>query len=165
MEQSLTVEVITEDDRWNEKEVPFQDIAEHVLKDRPWSQPTEVTILLSNNEAVHKLNRDYRGKDKPTNVLSFPNLSQEDFAHLNQMPQDYVVHLGDVVISFNKIQEESDHAHQPFDHHLIHLTIHGILHLLGYDHVNEKDAEVMQTLEINLLKKYNIPNPYEDFNG
>lgn len=162
---SITVDIVVEDNRWHDWESLFQEIANHVLKDRHWSQDTEITFVLTNNEHIQELNRDYREKDKPTNVLSFPNMSIDDLEHLSEMPEEYLVHLGDVVISFDKLVEESEKYHKSFEHHLIHLTIHGILHLLGYDHIHEQDATIMQSLEINLLKKYNIQNPYEDYDG
>lgn len=103
------------------------------------------------------LNRTYRGKDKPTNVLSFPYTDQSDFPLPKQIQP-----LGDLALCHEVIVMEAQTQHKSLQDHYIHLIIHGILHLLGYDHENDTDAEEMETLEINLLKTLAINNPYED---
>ncbi|HEY8964479.1 MAG TPA: rRNA maturation RNase YbeY [Alphaproteobacteria bacterium] len=112
-----------------------------------------VTYVFSNDASVQTLNRDFRNKDKPTNVLSFPD---------GDVDPDGQRHLGDIVIAIETVTREALDESKTFDNHLIHLLIHGTLHLLGYDHLNDKDAEEMESLEITLLKKIGIGNPYQD---
>jgi len=108
---------------------------------------SELTIVLADDALVHSLNKQFRGKDKPTNVLSFPEAS----------PSAY---LGDVILAFETIKREAAEQHKTFQSHATHLIIHGVLHLLGHDHEDEKDAHAMEQLEIKILKKLGISNPY-----
>ena len=105
-----------------------------------------VSILLTNDTRIQDLNRNFRNKDKPTNVLSFP--SEED------------IFLGDIAISFNTLVKEAEEQDKEFYHHFIHMLIHGVLHLLGYDHETDDEAEEMETLEIKILEDMGIKNPY-----
>jgi probable rRNA maturation factor len=111
----------------------------------------EVGIALSSDAAVQELNARFRGQDNPTNVLSFPSAPgfvEED------------VPSGDIVIAYETVQRESFGEDKPFLHHLAHLTVHGLLHLAGYDHVRDADAETMEALERRILASLNIPDPY-----
>jgi probable rRNA maturation factor len=112
-----------------------------------------VTYVFSNDASVQTLNRDFRHKDKPTNVLSFPDGDRDP---------DGQRHLGDIVLALETVTREALGEGKPFDNHLIHLIIHGTLHLLGYDHLTEGDAAEMESLEIALLSKIGIENPYQD---
>ncbi len=107
----------------------------------------EISFLLTDDNKIQQLNKQYRNKDYPTNVLSFES-------------GDDVV-LGDIVISFDTLLRESIENNKSFDDHFTHLVIHGILHLLGYDHIIDSDAQIMEQIEIDTLKKLNIGNPYE----
>lgn len=119
----------------------------------------ELSILLSDDEQVQELNRDYRGKDKPTNVLSFPALECEAPGHLLLEPGP--LHLGDIVLAYGVVTREADAQGISFDDHLSHLIIHGVLHLIGFDHIENEEAEEMEALEIVLLKEFGIANPYD----
>ena len=120
----------------------------------------EVSILLTNDKEINALNLEYRGKDKPTNVLSFPNLTQNE---LKLLPKNapYPSMLGDLFLSFETLLEESNSEKKPFLDHFNHLVVHGMLHLLGYDHESDDDAEYMQEKEISILKTLCINNPYQ----
>ena len=118
----------------------------------------EISVVLSNDAEIRKLNKNYRHKNKPTNVLSFPAV---DFKNMSKLELKLgFIALGDIVLSYQTIKNESILQKKKFDHHLYHLIIHSLLHLLGYDHEKEKEAEIMKKLEINLLKKLDIANPY-----
>lgn len=116
-------------------------------------QDSELSIVLSNNEQVQILNQTWRKIAKPTNVLSFP---VEDIA-IGEMPGHL---LGDIVLARETIAKEANDFDISFNHHLTHLIIHGFLHIFGYDHIEDKDAEVMETLEISCLGRLGIENPY-----
>ena len=105
-----------------------------------------VSVVLADNDFVHALNKQYRGKDSPTNVLSFEN----------EFPL-----AGDIVVAFGVTREEAKAQGKTFAAHLAHLLTHGALHLQGYDHLNNKDAEKMERLEIKLMKKLGYENPYK----
>jgi probable rRNA maturation factor len=109
----------------------------------------ELAIVLTDDSAIRELNRDWRGIDKATNVLSFPAK--------NGGPQP---HLGDIVLAFETIEREAESEQKPFAHHLAHLAVHGFLHLLGYDHERDKDARAMEQAERDILRRLKIPDPY-----
>jgi probable rRNA maturation factor len=105
----------------------------------------DVTILLSGDKKLAALNRDFRGKDKPTNVLSFPG--SDGYA-------------GDIAIAHGVTAAEAKEAGKTFRDHATHLVVHGMLHLAGYDHERPKDAKVMEPLEVKILKRLGVADPY-----
>jgi probable rRNA maturation factor len=109
----------------------------------------EVSVLLTDDAAIHALNRDWRKIDKPTNVLSFPAAEQADGKL-----------LGDVVIAYETLAREAEDEQRDFLHHLAHLTVHGFLHLLGYDHQTDAQADEMEGLESRIMRSMNLPDPY-----
>jgi probable rRNA maturation factor len=111
----------------------------------------EVCIRLVDPQESQMLNATYRGKDKPTNVLSFP------FEAPPGIPTEI---LGDLAICAEVVAQEAAEQKKPLSNHWAHMVIHGILHLIGFDHINEADAEQMESLEIQLLAQLNIPDPY-----
>jgi probable rRNA maturation factor len=115
----------------------------------------EISFVLTDDKRMRVLNRAYRGKDKPTNVLSFAALDAD--RPKSAMPWL----LGDVVLASGVIAHEAKAQHKSLAHHLSHLAVHGVLHLLGYDHEHETDAEAMEALEIAALAGMGIANPYE----
>ena len=116
-------------------------------------ETVEVSIVLADDDTVHALNRQYRGIDKPTNVLSFPTEKWEEGG-------GQPVLIGDVVLGFETVKREAELADKPLGHHVSHLIVHGILHLLGYDHETDSDAAEMEPLETAILERLNIPDPY-----
>jgi len=121
------------------------------------TEETEAAIVLADDEFVQTLNRDYRGKDKPTNVLSFAAQDDEDPAF---RPPGEPIPLGDVILALETtLKEAADDAKSPADH-LSHLVVHGMLHLLGYDHEEDAEAEIMEAEERAILAVLNIDDPY-----
>lgn len=115
--------------------------------------PVEVSLLLTGDEAVHALNREYRGKDKPTNVLSFPG---ETEAAAPGAP----VLLGDVVLAYETCAREAALEDKSLAHHMTHLIVHGVLHLLGFDHEAVAEARTMEAREVAILEELGIADPY-----
>ena len=107
----------------------------------------EVTIRFSDDEDVHALNHQFRGKDKPTNVLSFPADGDDGY-------------LGDIILAYETIAHEAELSDKPFGNHVAHLVLHGMLHLLGFDHIQESEALEMEALETTILALLNIDDPY-----
>jgi probable rRNA maturation factor len=118
----------------------------------------ELAVMLTDDSGIRTLNCNWRGIDKPTNVLSFPALQPTGAGG----PDDAPRMLGDIAIAYETTRKEADDEQKPFDHHLSHLAVHGFLHLIGYDHENDDDAEAMETLEAEILAQLGIPNPYAD---
>ncbi len=124
------------------------------------NKPVIFNLSLSNNHLVQELNRDYRGMDKPTNVLSFANIDDPDF--YNDIALYEEVELGDIIIALETLQQEADIKHISLKNHFCHLLTHGLLHLLGFDHIEDDEAEHMEATEIKILANLNIPNPYQE---
>lgn len=141
----------------------IQSAVIETLRQSKWTHGAEINILLTDDGAMKKLNQAYRGVNKPTNVLSFPSLEPQEVSVIlkSKDAQESII-LGDVVLAFETIQKESIHQHKPFDEHLVHLVVHGVLHLLGFDHEKNEDAVIMESLEIKILSCLNIRNPYEE---
>ena len=118
----------------------------------------EIAVMLTDDSGIRTLNCNWRGIDKPTNVLSFPALPPTGAVG----PDDAPRMLGDIAIAFETTRQEADDEQKPFDHHLGHLAVHGFLHLIGYDHETDDDAEAMEALETEILAQLGIPDPYAD---
>lgn len=118
----------------------------------------ELAVMLTDDAGIQTLNKNWRGQDKPTNVLSFPALPPTGPIG----PDDPPRMLGDIAIAYETVRREADDEGKAFDHHLSHLAVHGYLHLVGYDHENEADAEDMESLEREVLSHLGIPDPYAD---
>jgi probable rRNA maturation factor len=118
----------------------------------------ELAVMLTDDAGIRTLNSNWRGIDKPTNVLSFPALPPTGPAGPGDAPRM----LGDIAIAYETTRKEADDEQKPFDHHLSHLAVHGFLHLIGYDHESDGDAESMETLEQEILAQLGIPDPYAD---
>jgi len=124
-----------------------------------YARSIEVSVLLTNDESIQNLNRDYRHKDKPTNVLSFP-LESFNAGEYSKVRDD--IAIGDIIFALETIKSEALEQKKMLEHHLAHLSIHGALHLIGYDHEDDRDAEIMEALEIKILAELGISNPYEE---
>lgn len=121
----------------------------------PGSGAAEVSILLCDDDRVQELNRDYRHQDKPTNVLSFANIEATESLEFG--PRLW----GDIVIAYGVASAEALSEGKTLADHLSHLVIHGMLHLLGYDHEDDAEAERMEALEISTLARIGIASPYQ----
>lgn len=115
--------------------------------------PSELSLLFTDDAHIRTLNAVWRGKDRPTNVLSFPAFETSVGDPLPPM-------LGDIVLAFETVEAEAAAEGKPFEHHLTHLVVHGLLHLLGHDHEEEGQAEAMEALERRVLAALAIPDPY-----
>ncbi|MEQ9694715.1 rRNA maturation RNase YbeY [Shimia sp. SDUM112013] len=165
----MLTDTILEDARW--QEVDLDTLAEraavaalaHLGLD---PQDFEIAVLACDDTRIADLNRDFRDKPAPTNVLSWP--SDERGAALDGAVPDPPVpgfagmpeELGDIAIAFETCAREASAAGKPLADHVTHLMVHGVLHLLGYDHVRDKDATLMEGLETAILGKMGLPDPY-----
>ncbi|CCG41495.1 rRNA maturation RNase YbeY [Magnetospirillum molischianum] len=120
--------------------------------------PLELSVVLADDKTVQALNRDWRGKDAPTNVLSFAALDDEDAPLVEGAP----LLLGDVILAWETVSAEAEASGRPLADHFSHLVIHGVLHLLGFDHLDEEEAAEMEGLETRLLATLGISDPYQD---
>jgi probable rRNA maturation factor len=111
---------------------------------------SELAIVLTDDSTIRLLNRDWRGVDAPTNVLSFPA------GRAGGAPP----FIGDIILAYETIATEAAAEDKPLAHHIAHLAVHGFLHLLGYDHVRKKDAQTMEAVERDILRRLRIPDPY-----
>jgi probable rRNA maturation factor len=117
------------------------------------AQAPELSVVFADDAHVSKLNAQWRGKDKPTNVLSFPAFPPKRGAALPPL-------LGDIVLAAETVSREAALERKPVRHHITHLVIHGFLHLLGYDHETGEEAEEMEAVERRALARLAIPDPY-----
>jgi probable rRNA maturation factor len=150
----LKIDIMVDSKRWKDaaksKTVVRRAIGQAASATRS-TKRAELAIVLTDDSAIRELNRDWRGIDKATNVLSFPAK--------NGGPQP---HLGDIVLAFETIEREAESEQKPFAHHLAHLAVHGFLHLVGYDHERDNDARQMEQAERDILRRLKIPDPYRD---
>ena len=137
----------------NEQGLPTeQDIQLWLDKTIPeFQENAELTVRIVDTEESHQLNHDYRGKDKPTNVLSFP------FEAPPGMELDL---LGDLIICRQVVEKEAEEQNKPLLAHWAHMVVHGSLHLLGYDHIEDDEAEEMESLETEIMQTMGFEDPY-----
>lgn len=149
---SFEINLTINDDKWRKVIVDIETIIERSVASQlsyeHCSKNSIIAIVLSNDAEVQTMNRDFRHKDKPTNVLSFPD--EEEGV------------LGDIILSLDTLMREAEEQKKPFQHHLIHMLTHGTLHLLGHDHEEDDEAAIMEAREISFLDTLNIPNPYNE---
>ncbi len=151
------IDIRLEDELWRGK-FPQDDFVQKLLAAAhpPAKAPSryELSIMLTSDEDIRRLNLQYRGKNSPTNILSFP---QDDFLPAQS---GHEPHLGDMVLAFETIEREAAEQGKAFEHHLAHLLIHGFLHLLGYTHEDDSRAREMEKLETDILHAAGYPAPY-----
>ncbi|MDG2531654.1 rRNA maturation RNase YbeY [Caulobacter endophyticus] len=147
-----------EDEAWTKAEPEAEALvwraAQAVLDAHEDVEGKGIVILLADDDSVQALNRDFRHKDYATNVLSFP------------APQDPAANpegqIGDIALAYGVCAREAAEQGKPLSHHLQHLVAHGVLHLLGYDHEGDEEAEAMEALEREILAGLDVPDPYAD---
>lgn len=160
------IEVLTEDTRWTEAGLPaLADAAcNAALDELSLVADYEISLLACSDARVAELNTEFRGKPTPTNVLSWPS-EERGAAIPGMIPQlpdgaPHELELGDIAIAFETCVREAQEAGTAFGDHVTHLLVHGTLHLLGFDHINDPDAALMEGLETRILAKLGIEDPY-----
>lgn len=155
----MTVSVDVEDEAWSVE--PGLEILAHAavaaaLEGAAWEEgDCDVAVLFTDDASIAEINAEWRGKDKPTNVLSFP--TPDDMP----VPEGEARPLGDIVLAYGVIAREAAEQGKTLRDHATHLIVHGMLHLLGYDHESDDEAEEMEALETRILKGLGISDPYE----
>jgi probable rRNA maturation factor len=145
---SIDIEVDVEVDDWLTVPQVVSRARSAALAALHGREDGSVAILLADDEAVGELNREWRGKDGPTNVLSFP-------AAPSAAP-----HLGDIALAYETCAREAAEQGKALEHHLTHLVAHGVLHLLGWDHQTDAEADRMEAFERDILARLGVPDPY-----
>jgi probable rRNA maturation factor len=170
----MLTDTIFEDERW--QEIAFDALAETAAQATLAhlnlnAAEFEIAVLACDDARIAELNTEFRDKPTPTNVLSWPSeerAAERDgdvpdlpIAEIAGMPEE----LGDIAISYDTCAREAASAGLAMQAHVTHLIVHGVLHLLGYDHIRDKDATVMETLEVVILGKLGLCDPYRDIDG
>ena len=158
----LKVDVLVDSEHWKNAGAA-KAVVRRALKQAATALSTksaELAIVLTDDAAMRRLNRDWRGIDAPTNVLSFATKDPGDRPDEQRGSQQRGSHLGDIVLAFETVKREARREGKPFDHHLAHLAVHGFLHLLGYDHGNDAQARRMERIERAILRDLAVPDPY-----
>ncbi|MEN2711326.1 rRNA maturation RNase YbeY [Sphingomonas sp. NPDC092331] len=135
------------------RQTPFLEWLDHAAT-------IEVAVRFTSDEEVHVLNRQYRGKDKPTNVLSFPMIQPDLMEAVTENSDDGEVLLGDIVLAHGVCAAEALERRVGVEDHATHLIVHGLLHLLGYDHMDDAEAEAMEEMERAALRDLGLHDPY-----
>lgn len=168
----MNVEVLVENDSWNEERsraLIIESTEEVFSFFNLKHDDIEICFLCTDDSEIRTLNKTYRGIYKATNVLSFPGETyhdkDEEDDYLKESDENFpqkMCILGSVALSFETIVRESDDQGKTFENHLRHLIVHSVLHLLGYDHIEDEDAEKMENLEVQILRNMGISDPYQE---
>jgi probable rRNA maturation factor len=166
--QKLAVEVMRVCELWDRSPVSDDALVRAALAAYAAASPLgaeacQVTLVLADDAELKRLNREWRGIDAPTNVLSFP--AGADPAEPSSEETGEPSPLGDVVLAFETAAKEATEAGVTLSDHVVHLTVHGVLHLLGFDHEDEDEAEEMEALERKILASLGIADPYAEADG
>jgi probable rRNA maturation factor len=154
--RSPKIDVLTESSRWT-GQAAVRAMARRAVIEAAAALSTpeaELAIVLTDDSAIRLLNREWRGVDAATNVLSFPT------GRRAVEPTGAPPFIGDIVLAYETIAQEAKAEHKPLAHHVAHLAVHGFLHLLGYDHTRTAEAETMERKERAILRRMAIPDPY-----
>ncbi len=148
----MTISVTVETKEWHGLG-DIEALVERAVEAVPEVEACSIDVLLTDDTEIRRLNLEFRKQDKATNVLSFP-------APNMPVPQGEVAHLGDVVLAYETVLHEAAAAGKSVEHHVTHLVVHAMLHLLGYDHETDAEAEVMEQQERDILARLGIADPY-----
>lgn len=168
MHSNLSIDISIDDERWNQSlqkiekrsHNVFESVMDHVASDilPEGCENISLSCLLTNDANIKILNKQYRDKNKATNVLSFP--LWDNFSNLSDHDK-VMLELGDIVMAFETVEHESSEKNVDFYDHYAHLLVHGILHVLGLDHQDDESANHMESIEISILQSFGVKNPYE----
>jgi len=161
-DNSINIDLSLQEPAWNNlaniekivKDTAYKALEMAILPKAVFGKNLEASLVLANDDLLQLLNREYREQDKPTNVLTFASLDSDD-----PIVGD-VCMLGDVLMSYDTLVREAQEQGKFITDHIRHMVVHGVLHLLGYDHIEEDDATDMETLEIRILETLGVQNPY-----
>lgn len=156
----VNVDVLVEDPRWSMLDRLASPAVSAALAGAGLSGQYEVAILGCTDDRIATLNADFRGKPRPTNVLSWPSEERGAEVPGGEPLTPEAAELGDIAIAFETCAREAEQQNKPFEAHVTHLIVHGVLHLLGYDHEIEADADRMEALEKRILSELGLPDPY-----
>ena len=165
----MEIDVVIEDARW--ADAGLDQLAESagaaVAAELNLAAELEVCVMACDDARIADLNAEFREKPTPTNVLSWPSEERGATEDGGQPlpPSGPDPELGDIAIAYETCSREAKEADKSFEHHVTHLLVHGILHLLGYDHIRDQDATLMERLETKILGKMGISDPYSDIPG
>lgn len=155
------VDIVLEDDRWEDAGLPAMAArAARAVGDWLELGEFQVVVLGCDDDRIAGLNAEFRGKPQPTNVLSWPSVEHVEHAPGAHPPRPDTDELGDIAIAFETCTREAATQGKTFDAHVTHLLVHAILHLAGYDHLNDPDAETMEAAERSILLPLGISDPY-----
>lgn len=158
------IDCIIEDPRWQGVLEPLAGRAGQATLD--WlGLDADIAILGCDDARIAALNADFRGKPSPTNVLSWPEEEPAPHPPGADPARPQGDSLGDIAIAYDTCQREASEQAKPFDAHVTHLLVHGVLHLAGYDHIDDADAETMEGAERSILAGLGLPDPYQDIDG
>ena len=149
------IEIYYQDIEEIEEESLIQTVVQTVLREENIQKNLDVSVTLTNNEIIRSINKEHRNIDKETDVLSFPMVEREEIASLKQEDDTEDI-LGDIIISVPKVREQAEEYGHSFERELAYLVTHGMLHLLGYDHMIEEEKQVMRKREEEILAKLHI---------
>jgi len=160
--KEVIVDVTMQDPAWESlanierivKETAIKSLELAIMPKEASGRDLEASLVLANDDLLHLLNNTYREKDKPTNILTFASLDSDEPL------TEGVLSLGDVFLSYETLLKEAQEQGKFITDHIRHLVVHGVLHLLGYDHETDDDATDMETLEIRILETLGVQNPY-----
>ena len=163
----LDLGLITEHKPWRLESFAKKKAIAHIISETLKAIPAfqhvkevEIAVLLTHDEKMQELNGEFRDKNQPTNVLSFPDAEIKPADLLEFLTSKEYIYIGDIAVGYDIVKSEAIDAGINMQDHFVHLIVHGVLHLIGYDHMNDKDAKEMMDFEVLILKGLGVKSPY-----